>query len=83
MFISTHSQDLHHATCEELARRGYRVEISSDFEFETTSYDGLVFASNPDIAAVFPGFTPLGRLQIVSSQPAELAAFIGTVTIHP
>ncbi len=53
VFISTHSQLLHQQIVEGLQAHGYRVEVSSDFEHETTSFDGLVFASSPLKAPVF------------------------------
>src|ERR1700730_15598264 len=52
-FISTHSQELHYAVAERLKSFDYRIEISSDFDFETSSYDGLVFASSPSVAPIF------------------------------
>ncbi|MEH2470430.1 hypothetical protein V1281_000325 [Nitrobacteraceae bacterium AZCC 2161] len=62
IFVSTHSQELHHSTEHILTYHGYRVEVSSDFEHDTTSYDGLVFASSPTVAPVFPeGLKVAGR----------------------
>ena len=71
VFVSTHSAELHDGVKAALAGHGYRVEISSDFDNETTSFDGLVFASSPAKPAVFGGFAPLGRLEICASS-AEL-----------
>jgi hypothetical protein len=71
-FISTHSQPLHDQVSSLLAKHGYRIEIASDFDHETTSYDGLVFASSPLVKALFTGCRPLGREQIASATPFEL-----------
>lgn len=72
LFVSTHSQELHQQVRAALERAGYRVEVSSDFNDETTSCDGLVFASSPGKSPVFRDFRPLGRAAIVNSDPAAL-----------
>ncbi len=79
LFVSTHSQDRHRDTCEILARMGYRVEVSSDFDFQTTSFDGFVFASNPERDPVFSGFAPWSRLDISSNPPVEVNNYLATV----
>jgi hypothetical protein len=60
LFVSTHSQALHHDVCAMLGHYGYRIEISSDHDHETTAHDGLVFATNPDMAPLFDNFRELG-----------------------
>jgi len=75
VFVSTHSQALHHSVCEQLERFGYRVEVSSDFEVQSTSFDGLVFACLPS-KSVFEDFALLGREEIYSSTPAQLVDYI-------
>ncbi|MGH6788153.1 MAG: FkbM family methyltransferase [Pseudolabrys sp.] len=72
LFISTHSQPLHNKVIEELGRFGYRIEAASDFEHDTTSYDGFVFASSPRAKRVFEKLVFLGRTGIVQSAPREL-----------
>jgi len=72
VFVSTHGQDKHYATIAALERLRYRVEVASDFDNETTSYDGFVFASGYHVAAIFEEFRPSGRLQIISAPPREL-----------
>ena len=56
VFISTHSQAIHLSVVSKLRRFGYRIEVSSDFDSETTSYDGLVFASSPRVQPLFADF---------------------------
>jgi hypothetical protein len=80
LFVSTHTQQLHKGVCDELTRQGYRVEISSDFDDETTSYDGFVFASCPTLAPVFEGIAPLSRNQIVECRPGELVAYLSRIS---
>jgi len=79
LFISTHSQALHEQVVTEMARFGYRVEVSSDFDRETTSHDGLVFASSPDAVQIFKGFKPIGRTQIVQSRPPDVLKALSRV----
>lgn len=74
VFVSTHTQDLHNQVASMLTVAGYRIEVSSDPDFETTSNDGLVFASSPKVPAVFTDFSPLGRVEIASASPQALIA---------
>jgi len=79
LFVSTHSQELHAHVAGELRRFGYRVEVSSDFDHETTSYDGFVFASSPEAPCVFDRLMPLGRAQIEQAQPDQLLQALNTI----
>ena len=72
LFISTHSQLLHQRIKEELAGSGYRIEVSGDFDDETTSYDGLIFASSPQAKRVFSEFPYIGRTGITVSRAEQL-----------
>jgi hypothetical protein len=72
LFISTHSQQIHGEIVSRLDKFGYRVEISSDFDVQTTSYDGFVFASSPEVARVFGDISILGREQISHARPADV-----------
>lgn len=72
VFISTHDQSLHEQIRERMAGFGYRVELSSDFDAQTTSYDGFLLAVHPDRPPVCPGPAPLDRSQITSATPREL-----------
>jgi len=74
LFIATHSQQLHSEVVDRLNEVGYRVEISSDFDFQTTSFDGFVFASSPEIDPVFGGASALGRDDIALRRPADVLA---------
>jgi hypothetical protein len=72
LFISTHSQAIHGTIVDGLGRLGYRVEISSDFDIQTTSFDGFVFASSPEVAAVFGDIRILGREEIAQCRPQDV-----------
>jgi hypothetical protein len=77
VFVSTHSQDLHYAVVNRLKSLNYRIEISSDFEFETTSFDGFVFASSPLGPPVLGGRQPFGRCDIAGAAAADVIARLG------
>jgi hypothetical protein len=72
LFISTHSQAIHGAIVGGLNQLGYRVEVSSDFDVQTTSFDGLVFASSPEVAPVFGDIRILGREEIAQCRPQDV-----------
>jgi len=80
IFVSTHSQKLHAEVKELIRSLGYRVEVQADFDFETTSMDGFVFASSPRVPALFKEFKPLGRTAITSLSPAALTEYLHAVT---
>ena len=61
LFIATHSQALHQDVVDRLKAHGYRVEISSDFEEQSTSFDGFVFASSPEVDSLFGEIEVMGR----------------------
>jgi hypothetical protein len=81
VFVSTHSETLHHQVVAALTDAGMRVEISSACREETTSYDGFVFALRAELPEVFRNFRPLGRRQILKSNPEELVNYLST-TLH-
>ena len=60
LFVSTHSQALHAQVIKRLQYLGYKIEVTSDFDNETTSFDGFVFATAPHIKPTFK--TNLGSL---------------------
>lgn len=76
-FVSTHSDALHATVRERLAGHGYVVEVACDYETDTTSYDGLVFARSPKAKPVVPSLRALGRLEIAAASPAELVRYLG------
>ena len=80
LFVSTHSQELHQRIMGDLAKFGYRIEVSSDFENDTTSYDGFVFASSQHAKQIFSEFSYAGRTKITASSSDDLIRNI--VTIH-
>lgn len=79
IFISTHSQQLHHDVQSQLVDFNYKVEISSDFDSETTSFDGFIFASSPSKEPVFRQFRPMSRIQIEEAPPALLIEYLSNI----
>jgi hypothetical protein len=74
IFVSTHSQEIHHNVIDKLSLFGYRIEVSADVDYETTSFDGFVFASNPFKQPLFQKFTFLGREEIIESETVEIVS---------
>ena len=62
----------HQEVVDRLKAHGYRVEISSDFEEQSTSFDGFVFASSPEVDALFGEIEVMGRREIALRQPADV-----------
>jgi hypothetical protein len=79
VFVSTHSNELHKQCGALLKSVGYRIEVSSDFETETTSGDGFIYAANPDHRAIFAGFEILGRKRLAAAHSKELIAYLTDV----
>lgn len=80
IFVSTHSQTLHDSVEKILISSGYRIEVSSGFELHSTSFDGLVFASNSSITSLFNNFTPMGRLDINESNQYQVSNYVSSLT---
>ena len=76
IFISTHSESLHKTALNKLVSFGYRIEISSEFNYHTTSSDGFIMASSPKINPIFNNFLPLGRVDIIKSTPQEIIKYL-------
>lgn len=80
VFISTHSDDLHKNVIDELMQFGYDIEVSSDFSSETTSYDGLVFASNPEVDRIFNDISIFGREFIANAKTNEIISYLNKLS---
>jgi hypothetical protein len=78
IFISTHSKILHTLAETKLKGFGYRIEVSSSYDEHTTSCDGFILASSPNIRPVFGSFSPLGRIEIANSSPEKLLKSIAS-----
>jgi hypothetical protein len=83
LFVSTHSQEIHAEIVRQVGELGYRVEISSDFEVQTTSFDGFVFASSPDVKPVFEKVSILGREEITQRRPADILRSLALLQREP
>jgi len=81
LFISTHNQEIHKSVIDIMNFFNYRVEVSSDFDFHTTSYDGFILATSPKVKPVFNNFNPLGRIDILQSSPKEILNLLNNIVI--
>jgi len=79
VFISTHTQNLHEEVIDRLGKYNYRVEVASGYDGETTSFDGLVFASSKRLEPVFEDFKPMGRIEILNSNRVERVDYLNRV----
>jgi hypothetical protein len=79
IFVSTHDDDLHQKVCAVLAHHSYRIELSEDVGVETTSGDGLVFASSTSVEPVVSGLRPFGRLAITRARPQAIIQTIAEI----
>lgn len=63
-----------------LAEANMRVEVTADFENETTSFDGLVFATRSDLRPVFQHFKPVGRRDLLAGDPLDHLSYLLRLT---
>tara|TARA_B110000967_G_scaffold168540_1_gene177529 strand:- start:114 stop:944 length:831 start_codon:yes stop_codon:yes gene_type:complete len=79
VFLSTHSQKIHEEAKRKLESFGYIIEVSSNFDDHTTSYDGFILATASPAELVFKTFRPFGRNEIASSTPTEMVKYLNAV----
>ena len=79
IFMSTHSQKIHEEAIRKLESFGYIIEVSSDFDHHTTSYDGFILATASSAERVFKTFRPVGRTEIISGTPPEMVKYLHAV----
>lgn len=76
IFLSTHSQEIHEEVKKKLKSCDYIIEISSDFNNHTTSGDGFILATASSAETIFDSLLPLGRCEIISSNPYEIIKYL-------
>ncbi|WP_108179720.1 FkbM family methyltransferase [Phreatobacter oligotrophus] len=79
IFLSTHSNYIHGLCYRLLQFCGFRIEVSSDFDHHSTSYDGFILAAYHDLDPIFPGFLPWGRADICEANPDQIVDYIRQV----
>jgi hypothetical protein len=77
-----HSQPLHQAIIQTVTNAGYRVDIVCDVDYETTSCDGLVVASLPELPPLPPNFKYLGRTRICTTKTDDIVRYINDVQAY-
>ena len=80
--VSTHSEALHRTVIDLLRQGNYRIEVDSNFAQHTTSCDGFVFASSPNATQIFSSFHPLGRTELMRSNPDALIAYLNEISVY-
>ncbi len=75
-FVSTHKDFRHKGVVRWLNDNGYRIDVNSNCNSHTTSFDGFVLAVRPDLPRFMPKGPILGREAITASSPAALAAYV-------
>lgn len=76
LFVSTHSESLHADCLGQIASAGYVVEVESAPDKHSTSYDGFIFASSPEVGPVLGGFKPRGRHELAVATSDELVRYL-------
>ncbi len=79
IFVSTHNQKIHEEVIRKLESYGYIIEVSSDFDHHTTSYDGFILATASSAERIFKTFRPVGRTEIISGTPPEMIKYLRAV----
>ena len=81
LMISTHSQALHYSVIDHLIKYNYNIEVSSDFDNETSSCDGFILASSPKVDKIVSNWKPLGRSEIVNLTISDILNYINTTKL--
>jgi hypothetical protein len=81
VFISTHSDELHDAVCCILKDCKYRIEVSANYSTESTSSDGFVLATNPNLPPVFSHFEPMTRIEICNSDGKSILDYLTSIKL--
>lgn len=78
IFISTHSQKIHEEAIKKLESLKYIIEVSSDYDHQTTSYDGFILATASSAERIFKTFHHVGRTEILSGTPPQMIRYLHT-----
>jgi FkbM family methyltransferase len=79
IFLSTHSQKIHEEATKILKSYGYIIEVSSDFDHHSTSFDGFILATAPSADRVFENFQPFGRSEISTKSSDKTIEYLQSV----
>ena len=77
--LASGDQKIHEEAIRKLESYGYIVEVSSDFDHHTTSYDGFILATASSAERIFKTFHPVGRTEIISGTPPEMIKYLRSV----
>ncbi len=72
VFVSTHSANLHAGVEKSLRSYDYDIAVSSNFDFETTSSDGIIVGVKSGLSIFGTEMRALGRVSIAHAAPRLL-----------
>ena len=80
IFLSSHGQKIHEEAKRILESYGYIIEVSSDFDNHSTSFDGFILATAPSAERVFENFQPFGRSEILTGSSDQTISYLQSVS---
>ncbi len=79
IFLSTHGQKIHEEAIKTLESYDYTIEVSSDFDNHSTSFDGFILATAPSSDRIFENFIPFGRNEILTRSSDKKIEYLHSV----
>ncbi|MEO0343259.1 MAG: hypothetical protein AAF198_07465 [Pseudomonadota bacterium] len=79
LFVSTHGPKVLDACLSRLSDKKYDIEVVSEPREHTTSTDGFILASAPNVSKVFNAFSPMGRIDIAHSTGPDHLTYLNGV----
>ena len=80
IFLSTHGQKIHEEAKQKLESYGYIIEVSSDFDNHSTSFDGFILATASSSERIFKNFKPFGRSEILTGSSDETIEYLQSIS---
>lgn len=80
VFLSTHSDDLHSFCTNYLLDSGYAILATADVSTQTTSCDGFIYATTPELAPRISLPEKIyGRTELAHMAPDNLIGYISSI----
>ena len=79
IFLSTHGQKIHEEAIKILESYDYIIEVSSDFDNHSTSFDGFILATARSSDCIFEDFTPFGRNEILTGSSDKMIDYLQSI----
>lgn len=82
VFLSTHSDDLHSFCAKYLSDSGYAILVTADVSTQTTSCDGFIYATTPDLAPRTNLPQKIyGRTELAHAMPEDLISYASSLRV--